>query len=96
VQAAKPDGSSDVSAALRRALDGDLDGAATLLLCGAGGAHAACPPSCKGNAKRPDCVCGLVPAQGSFRKKGLWWGPAPLIIAGRHVIQRTLGTHLLS
>ena len=31
-----------------------------------------CGPTCKGNPRRPDCVCGLVPPEGSFRKKGLW------------------------
>jgi len=36
-----------------------------------------CPPSChskgsKGNKDNPNCVHGLVPAENSFRKKGLW------------------------
>ncbi|KAK9803279.1 hypothetical protein WJX72_005931 [[Myrmecia] bisecta] len=28
--------------------------------------------NCKGKKDNPNCLCGLVPAVGSFRKKGLW------------------------
>lgn len=28
--------------------------------------------TCKGRKDNPNCLCGLVPAPGSFRKKGLW------------------------
>ena len=32
-----------------------------------------CPASCKGkNKDNPNCLCGLIPAEGSWRKKGLW------------------------
>ena len=64
----------DIAAARRRALDGDLDdaGAVALFLSHAGsGGLVACAPGCKG-ARRCDCVCGLVPPQGSHRRKGLW------------------------
>ena len=64
----------DIAAARRRALDGDLDdaGAVALFLSHAGsGGLVACAPGCKG-ARRCDCVCGLVPPEGSHRRKGLW------------------------
>ena len=31
-----------------------------------------CPPGCKGRKASPYCLCGIVPATGSFRRKGLW------------------------
>jgi ubiquitin carboxyl-terminal hydrolase 48 len=36
-----------------------------------------CPPACgtkgsKGSKDNPECFHGLMPAEGSFRKKGLW------------------------
>lgn len=66
----------DIAAASRRAIDGTLDNTGRLLLflSGAGGGSGLvrCGPNCKGNPRRPDCVCGLVPPEGSFRKKGLW------------------------
>ena len=66
----------DIAAASRRAIDGTLDdtGRLLLFLSGAGGGSGLvrCGPTCKGNPRRPDCVCGLVPPEGSFRKKGLW------------------------
>ena len=45
--------------------------------------QAPCPPSCglkghKGNKDNPRCVCALVPAAGSYRKKGLWQKEPPL------------------
>ena len=64
----------DIAAARRRAVDGDLDdaGAVALFLSHAGsGGLVACAPGCKG-ARRCDCVCGLVPPEGSHRRKGLW------------------------
>ena len=66
----------DIAAASRRAIDGTLDdtGRLLLFLSGAGGGSGLvrCGSTCKGNPRRPDCVCGLVPPEGSFRKKGLW------------------------
>lgn len=43
-----------------------------------------CPPSCKQPRKdNPCCMCGLVPARGSFRRKGLWQKePAALMRLG--------------
>ena len=35
-------------------------------------ADQACDSSCKGKKDNPNCLCGLVPAPGSFRRKGLW------------------------
>ena len=35
-------------------------------------ANQACDSSCKGKRDNPNCLCGLVPAPGSFRRKGLW------------------------
>lgn len=39
--------------------------------------QAACPPTCgtkgsKGNKDNPECFHGLLPPEGSHRKKGLW------------------------
>lgn len=31
-----------------------------------------CDSSCKGKKDSPNCLCCLVPAPGSFRRKGLW------------------------
>lgn len=31
-----------------------------------------CDSACKGRKDNPNCLCGLVPAPGSFRRKGLW------------------------
>ena len=38
-----------------------------------------CSNICKINTRHPDCLCGLVPAQGSWRKKGLWRKDSTLI-----------------
>ena len=69
----------DVAAALERAARGDADAVdddtALALLCRAPGASSSskrCARACKGNARKPDCVCGLVPPDGGHRKKGLW------------------------
>lgn len=67
----------------RRALGGDLDDASALrLFLSHAGSPAAlpamgddghpCPPNCKGGARRCDCVCGLVPPVGAWRRSGLW------------------------
>jgi len=61
-----------VAAARRAALDGELDETTALRLFLAGGDRGRCGRTCKGNAKRVDCVCGLVPPVGGFRRTGLW------------------------
>lgn len=45
--------------------------------------QAPCPPTCgakgnKGSKDNPECFHGLMPAEGSFRKKGLWQKEAVL------------------
>lgn len=41
-----------------------------------------CDGACKANTKaNPSCFCGWVPAEGSFRKKGLWQ-KEPALLAG--------------
>ena len=37
--------------------------------------------ACKGSKDNPNCLCGLVPAPGGFRRKGLWQ-KEPEAIAG--------------
>lgn len=37
--------------------------------------------ACKGRKDNPNCLCGLVPAPGGFRRKGLWQ-KEPEAIAG--------------
>ena len=37
--------------------------------------------TCKGRKDNPNCLCGLVPAPGGFRRKGLWQ-KEPEAIAG--------------
>ena len=61
-----------VAAARRAALDGELDETMALRLFLAGGDRGKCGRTCKGNAKRVDCVCGLVPPVDGFRRTGLW------------------------
>ena len=61
-----------MAAARRAALDGELDETTALRLFLAGGDRGRCGRTCKGNAKRVDCVCGLVPPVGGFRRTGLW------------------------
>lgn len=40
-----------------------------LLHCG----QPACPPGCKGGRKdNPECLCGLIPEEGRFKKSGLF------------------------
>ena len=56
----------------RAALDGELDETTALRLFLAGGDRGRCGRTCKGNAKRVDCVSGLVPPVGGFRRTGLW------------------------
>lgn len=34
--------------------------------------QAPCEDGCKGRKDNPNCLCGLVPAEGGYRKKGLW------------------------
>ena len=31
-----------------------------------------CNGICKNTTRHPDCLCGLIPAPGSWKKKGLW------------------------
>ena len=31
-----------------------------------------CETACKGKNDKPNCLCGLIPAVGSVRRKGLW------------------------
>ena len=91
----------DIAAASKRAIDGTLDdtGRLLLFLSGAGGGSGLvrCGPSCKGNPRRPDCVCGLVPPEGSFRKKGLWRKDADALLEnlGRDPaeLKRVIRTH---
>ena len=61
-----------VAAARRAALDGELDETSALRLFLAGGDRGRCGRTCKGNPKRVDCVCGLVPPVDGFRRTGLW------------------------
>ena len=61
-----------LAAARRAALDGELDETSALRLFLAGGDRGRCGRTCKGNAKRVDCVCGLVPPVDGFRRTGLW------------------------
>ena len=61
-----------VAAARRAALDGELDETMALRLFLAGGDRGKCGRTCKGSAKRVDCVCGLVPPVDGFRRTGLW------------------------
>lgn len=67
----------DVAVRMHEALQaGQLDPAdlATALRADAPGCEPSDKPaaSCKGRKDNPNCLCGLVPAQGSFRRKGLW------------------------
>mgnify|MGYP004164246163 CR=1 FL=1 len=66
----------DIAAASRRAIDGTLDDTDRLLLflSGAGGGSGLvrCGSTCKGNPRRPDCVCGLVPLVHEV-SWSLWW-----------------------
>ena len=56
---------------LRQLANGALDPRSILNLLSADAPP--CPSTCKANRKEsPNCLCGLVPAPGSFRKKGLW------------------------
>ena len=77
------DHAAEVAELRRRALGGDLDDASALrLFLSHAGSPAAlpamgddghpCPPNCKGGARRRDCVCGLVPPVGAWRRSGLW------------------------
>lgn len=47
-----------------------------------------CPPNCgtrgsKGSKDNPQCFCGLIPPEGSYRKKGLWQKETVLDEIGR-------------
>ena len=35
-------------------------------------ADKSCDSACKGKKDNPNCLCGLIPAVGSVRRKGLW------------------------
>ena len=78
------DHAAEVAELRRRALGGDLDDASALRLFlshagsspaalpAMGDGHHPCPPMSKGGARRCDCVCGLVPPVGAWRRSGLW------------------------
>ena len=39
--------------------------------------------ACKGRRDNPNCLCGLAPASGAFRRKGLWQrDPSALLCLG--------------
>jgi hypothetical protein len=61
----------DVQKVLQRLQSGQLTHDLILWLCGL---HApGCGGSCKSNTKScPTCFCGLAPAPGTWKKKGLW------------------------
>ena len=61
-----------VANARKNALEGELDDTSALRLFLASGDVGKCGRACKGNPKRVDCVCGLVPPRDGFRRSGLW------------------------
>ena len=73
---AKPAATLDSVDALRlkcRIENGNLDRETLLDLLSA--AQQACDlydKACKGKKDNPNCLCGLIPAPGSSRRKGLW------------------------
>ena len=69
-----------VAVARRAALVGELDNRSATRLFLSGGDVGTCGSSCHGNPKRVDCVCGLVPPPGGYRRSGLWGRDTEVIV----------------
>eukprot|EP00983_Pelagomonas_calceolata_P049865 1141694-Pelagomonas_calceolata.AAC.1 len=51
---------------------GSLPAEQKLRLALEGSPAPACVGSCRGNKTNPNCLCGWVPGESGFKKKGLW------------------------
>lgn len=72
-KAAKALGSDDALRLKSRIEAGDVTKDVLLDLLGA--AQQACElydKACKGKKDNPNCLCGVIPTPGSYRRKGLW------------------------